>query len=1333
MDVIISAVYALWTLRRAARRLLGALGICALAPLVQAQAQLLTREVQYEYDGTTGLVTLERVDPTQPHCAETAYEYDVYGNKNKVTVRPCVAGTNNVATSAAATFAARVTDNSFDAKTTGATAKDNHPAGAYLTKSIARRTDGTVGKQSEAVYDPRFGAATVQTDVASQDATKSLTKRAEYDELGRLKTEYVPVNPGGGPTNESRVEYQWFYCGGTQPVVSTAATAGPACLNQALGSAVTLYRSNMLVDAAGKVLTDVPLQITSAYYVEATPKDSAGIVIGAMSRTHYDSLHREIVKETQSYSGQWTLTIVAYDALGMKAASWSSYFGRSDPAGITFTAPQIELRQWTYELDLLHRPIEQRQYWRGVVNGPTTIVSSQATYNGLVASSTIPDTSSPDGVARTTTVRKNAIGKAVQTIDVYGATLSSAYDAVGNLVQTVDALGNTTTITYTATTARFKEGMSDPNQGAWSYSYDALGQLKTQTDAKAQTTTLAYDELGRLTQKTNPTQNGFWYYDKTEAGAWCAAGLNRLCESKAGNTAGTITRDAVSYDALSRPSQTTTTRDRAYTSAVTYDSLGRMATQRYPSGFTVQYGYSVGGNGKVAGVLEKVFDNAAGGKVFWRIDTITPASVFDARGNLMRSDLGNGLGTNHAFDNISGKAFNLLTGSPTAPAGPPFSSALYHQYAYDKANNVFTREDKVGAYSETYSYDRLNRLTSYTMLSGDAAANRTVTLDYNAIGNILRKGDLGGYSYAGGRPHAVSASGGTSYAYDANGSLTSAVGNQSRSVAWTGFNQPASMSYQGNKSVAFTYGQGFERIREVITDGATVRTLDKLHPDNQGGLAYEREETKVGAAAPSVENRHYISVGGAVIAVVKTVNDSGVVEADPNKTHYWHKDALGSIVAVSNASGAVLERMAFDPWGKRVRDSGLADPTLNPAHGDRGFTGHEHIDEMQLVHMNGRVYDPLLGKFLSIDPVVGDPGNLQTYNRYSYVYNQPTRYADATGECPWCVVFILGAMLSLEGNKHWKMVGSIMMFAALGPGGGLVEGGLGAAGAFSSQAITVAMPVISSSIAGGITGFIASGGSVEAAFTEAVFAGVTTGIGVSPVGNAGAVVAHAMVGCVRGAVSGGGCGPSAMAGAFGKLTTIGTQGMGVGPAQFIASAIAGGTASVIGGGKFANGAYQAAFGYVLTVSASRQSGPVGRALTADEVAEARTVFGEKIDYDRVRVIGEKFLFFQDAARPMAPNGNIYWPGDCGDLASCQGGRNVGTFIHEMTHVMQQQNGVNVLLRGFFLQAGNILSLGLYDPYSYTYDASKSFKSHNIEQQGDIARDIYFGRHPNNIE
>lgn len=153
----------------------------------------------------------------------------------------------------------------------------------------------------------------------------------------------------------------------------------------------------------------------------------------------------------------------------------------------------------------------------------------------------------------------------------------------------------------------------------------------------------------------------------------------------------------------------------------------------------------------------------------------------------------------------------------------------------------------------------------------------------------------------------------------------------------------------------------------------------------------------------------------------------------------------------------------------------------------------------------------------------------------------------------------------------------------------------------------------------------------------------------------------------------------------------------------------------------------------LGAAERRSSERTGRPLTANEVIEAKTVFGDRIDYSQVRVIDGKYVFTQTSNYVMSPDGNIYWPDACSGLATCNGGASLGTFIHEMTHVMQYQHGVNVLGQGFRLQAGKFLSLGIYDPYKFTYDPSRAFSSYNIKQQGDFARGIYYGRYPNKID
>ena len=92
--------------------------------------------------------------------------------------------------------------------------------------------------------------------------------------------------------------------------------------------------------------------------------------------------------------------------------------------------------------------------------------------------------------------------------------------------------------------------------------------------------------------------------------------------------------------------------------------------------------------------------------------------------------------------------------------------------------------------------------------------------------------------------------------------------------------------------------------------------------------------------------------------------------------------------------------MAYTAFGQRRQgDWRASDPLLPiiPALTNRGFTGHEHIDEMGFIHMNGRVYDPSIGRFLSADPTIQHPYNTQDYNRYSYTTNNPLKYVDMNG------------------------------------------------------------------------------------------------------------------------------------------------------------------------------------------------------------------------------------------------------------------------------------------------------------------------------------------------
>ncbi|MBQ6766030.1 MAG: hypothetical protein IJP50_03345 [Paludibacteraceae bacterium] len=141
------------------------------------------------------------------------------------------------------------------------------------------------------------------------------------------------------------------------------------------------------------------------------------------------------------------------------------------------------------------------------------------------------------------------------------------------------------------------------------------------------------------------------------------------------------------------------------------------------------------------------------------------------------------------------------------------------------------------------------------------------------------------------------------------------------------------------------------------------------------------------------EKIHYLC-GGAVM----------VESGGQWNLYYCYGDRLGSIVAVTDKEGNVVERYAYTPWGERRNPSDWTKPDSRTALlFNRGFTGHEHLDTFNLIDMGGRMYDPMLGSFLSIDPYIQAPDNWLNYNRYLYCYGNPQIYTDPSGyeSTPW--------------------------------------------------------------------------------------------------------------------------------------------------------------------------------------------------------------------------------------------------------------------------------------------------------------------------------------------
>ena len=153
-----------------------------------------------------------------------------------------------------------------------------------------------------------------------------------------------------------------------------------------------------------------------------------------------------------------------------------------------------------------------------------------------------------------------------------------------------------------------------------------------------------------------------------------------------------------------------------------------------------------------------------------------------------------------------------------------------------------------------------------------------------------------------------------------------------------------------------------------------------------------------------------VKVGNNIIRIDSIELDLLGNASEHSGVEYAHRDHLGSIEAVTNDVGAVMDYMAYEPFGARkskhwTQNLGSAESTsllLRTLAHDRkvrGFTDHQHLDRTGFIHMKGRVYDPILGRFLSPDPIVQAPTNSQSWNRYSYVFNSPLVYTDPSGYC----------------------------------------------------------------------------------------------------------------------------------------------------------------------------------------------------------------------------------------------------------------------------------------------------------------------------------------------
>lgn len=426
--------------------------------------------------------------------------------------------------------------------------------------------------------------------------------------------------------------------------------------------------------------------------------------------------------------------------------------------------------------------------------------------------------------------------------------------------------------------------------------------------------------------------------------------------------------------------------------------------------------------------------------------------------------------------------------------------------------------------------------------------------------------DVGSYIYptrstvSVARPHAVteitsSTYGNKTFNYDANGNM---VDGNGRHYNWTAFDQPLSIN-NSSHTATFKYSAEHHRIRQTIN----AANATEYYTDTVTGA---RSERLVDGSNNHQRWIDYVVAGDSVALTISTTETTYNYASSAVTRTWQHRDHLGSTTLTTNAAGLEDRRMAYDAWGKRRNTDGSANPSGSLETSgvpNRGFTDHEHLEEFGLIHMNGRIYDPVVARFVSADPIIDDPYSVQAFNRYSYVGNNPLTYTDPTGYLKLGRIFRMAFAIALAVIIMQPQIGLAAAMGLSTTQGAILAGAV--AGAISTGSIQGA-------VMGGLSG--------------GLFAGIAPLVGQLGLTGVAADVARigfsGVVGGVMSVMQGGKFGSGFLAAGITATFAPGLEKIGNIAARTAVGAVIGGIASVAGGGKFENGAMTGAFQALFT-------------------------------------------------------------------------------------------------------------------------------------------------------
>ena len=701
------------------------------------------------------------------------------------------------------------------------------------------------------------------------------------------------------------------------------------------------------------------------------------------TRTFYDAVGRPLqVRRFYIGGGLRTLTDTQYDTFGRVVCTTAIQSSGQDTFNPNTNCATLDKITSAYD-----------------VLGEQT---SQVNYNGATTTTQIVgrERKVTDGLGNLVTYESDELGRLIKvtqpTINNQTPVMTYAYDLADNLLKATGPNNTVTTLEYDKLGRKTK--MNDPDMGIWTYSYDGSGNLIRQVDAKSQKLCFYYDAASRLTYKTSETGNCPQSAGATVLSAYIyatgGAGKGLVEMAATGSAVPSVGRmnDTFIYDYRGRvTSQIRDIGGQLYTLNSSYDAAGRIEEQDLPDS----------SNEVITYVYDGEFPDKLHSAIFAK--NLVSNLTFNHRGQLTEIDRNSAsvedtVLTYHT-KNENFQVYQIKHGSPNG-AIPDFWYTDYDAIGQLRTMDVYYTSAIPEAY--TFTYDAIGRLASEQRLDGPTGTDYHYSYTYGPGGNIgTRKNETSGavrnYVYDiddapndGRHYHAlenVTGDGLTSeFINDANGNMTS---REINTVTYTQVfdeeNRLESVEV-GGQTTSFYYDTNGNRVLTVSGTGSSQVKIYTPFPE------YEKTVPATGSAT---ERIHYYLGGQYIATWVKVGTQTG-------KFYFVFTDRQGSVANMRQSDGTWVSNSTarYDAFGGyRTKPAAGANPGIS----DRGYTGHRMnnsaTNDLGLIYMNARYYMPEIGRFISADTIVPESKDPQSYNRYSYSYNDPINYTDPSGHC----------------------------------------------------------------------------------------------------------------------------------------------------------------------------------------------------------------------------------------------------------------------------------------------------------------------------------------------